>query len=139
MDEIETADASVSGLASEDHVPPAGTARDARVSTLADIIEVGEKVERDKEVRIQFLSRKGKEIVRDKKRFFQWDRPGEPRPCHNCEQIGHWIRECKALQKMRRDRSNERQKENLSDKRELLRKLKLMTGEECDTLPEKFQ
>ena len=35
-------------------------------STLADIIEVGERVERDEEVRIRFLSHKEKEKDQDR-------------------------------------------------------------------------
>ena len=68
--------------------------------TMADIKEVGEKVERDEEVRIRFLADEKKEIARDRERFpqsnrdrerfIQSDRQREPRPCHNCGQIGHW-------------------------------------------------
>ncbi|CAL8346608.1 unnamed protein product [Arctogadus glacialis] len=78
----------------------------------------------------------------DRERFIQSDRQREPRPCHNCGQIGHWQRECKAPRKMYRDRSNERGgEENRSNKmRERLKKLQAKSVEElsrlCDPVSE---
>ncbi|CAL8286220.1 unnamed protein product [Boreogadus saida] len=76
---------------------------DNRSCTMAEIKEVGEKVDRDEEVRVRFLADEKKEIARDRERFpqsnrdrerfTQSDRQREPRPCHNCGQNGHWQRE----------------------------------------------
>ncbi|CAL8395604.1 unnamed protein product [Boreogadus saida] len=78
---------------------------------MAEIKEVGEKVDRDEEVRIRFLADEKKEMARDRERFpqsnrdrerfTQSDRQREPRPCHNCGQNGHWQREYRPVQRNR--------------------------------------
>ncbi|CAL8255085.1 unnamed protein product [Boreogadus saida] len=87
-----------------------------RSCPMAEIIEFGENVDRDEEVRIRFLADEKKEMARERERFPQPNRDRErfpqpvrqkePRPCHNCGKYGHWIRECKAPRKIYR--SNEK-------------------------------